>query len=44
MPLHLLPAAPLSRLCAAVLVAPLLRAHFFCTESEAYRQQVFYYR
>lgn len=28
----------------AVLVAPLLRAHFYCTESEAYRQQVFYYR
>ena len=27
-----------------VLVAPLLRAHFYCTESEAYRQQVFYYR
>ena len=29
---------------AAVLVVPLLRCHFFCTESEAYRQQVFYYR
>jgi hypothetical protein len=28
----------------AVLVVPLLRAHFYCTESEAYRQQVFYYR
>lgn len=27
-----------------VLVAPLLRAHFYCTESETYRQQVFYYR
>ncbi|KAL4860163.1 Telomerase reverse transcriptase [Chlorella vulgaris] len=27
-----------------VLVVPLLRAHFYCTESEAYRQQVFYYR
>jgi hypothetical protein len=27
-----------------VLVAPLLRAHFYCTESEAYRQQVFFYR
>ena len=26
------------------LVVPLLRCHFFCTESEAYRQQVFYYR
>lgn len=25
-------------------IVPLLRAHFFCTESEAYRQQVFYYR
>lgn len=28
----------------AALVVPLLRAHFYCTESEAYRQQVFYYR
>ena len=28
----------------AELVVPLLRAHFYCTESEAYRQQVFYYR
>ena len=28
----------------SVIVVPLLRAHFFCTESEAYRQQVFYYR
>lgn len=28
----------------SVLVVPLLRAHFYCTESEAYRQQVFYYR
>jgi len=28
----------------ACLVVPVLRAHFFCTESEAYRQQVFYYR
>ena len=28
----------------AVLLAPLLRGHFYCTESEAYRQQVFYYR
>lgn len=27
-----------------VLVVPLLRAHFYCSESEAYRQQVFYYR
>ena len=26
------------------LVVPLLRASFYCTESEAYRQQVFYYR
>ncbi len=26
------------------LVVPLLRAHFYITESEAYRQQVFYYR
>ena len=26
------------------LVVPLLRAHFYCTESEAYRQEVFYYR
>ena len=23
---------------------PLLRAHFYCTESEVYRQDVFYYR
>ncbi len=28
----------------ADLVVPLLRAHFYCTEAEAYRQQVFYYR
>ncbi|KAL4423217.1 hypothetical protein ABPG77_000009 [Micractinium sp. CCAP 211/92] len=28
----------------AALVVPLLRSHFYCTESEAYRQQVFYYR
>ena len=28
----------------AVLVVPLLRSHFYCTESEAYRQRVFYYR
>lgn len=28
----------------AMIVVPLLRAQFFCTESEAYRQQVFYYR
>lgn len=28
----------------ALIVVPLLRAQFFCTESEAYRQQVFYYR
>lgn len=28
----------------ADLVVPLVRAHFYCTESEAYRQQVFYYR
>ena len=26
------------------LLLPLLRAHFYCTESEAYRQEVFYYR
>lgn len=26
------------------LLVPLLRAHFYCTESEAYRQEVFYYR
>ena len=25
-------------------IVPILRAQFFCTESEAYRQQVFYYR
>ena len=25
-------------------VVPLLRAHFYCTESEVYRQDVFYYR
>ena len=25
-------------------VVPILRAHFYCTENEAYRQQVFYYR
>ncbi len=25
-------------------VVPLLRAHFYCTESEVYRQEVFYYR
>lgn len=28
----------------SVVIVPLLRAHFYCTESEAYRQQVFYYR
>jgi len=28
----------------SAVVVPLLRTHFFCTESEAYRQQVFYYR
>ena len=28
----------------SAVVVPLLRAHFFCTESEAYRMQVFYYR
>ncbi|GAB4814869.1 hypothetical protein N2152v2_001915 [Parachlorella kessleri] len=28
----------------SVVVVPLLRAHFYCTESEAYRQEVFYYR
>jgi telomerase reverse transcriptase len=28
----------------ADLLVPLLRAHFYCTETEAYRQQVFYYR
>ncbi len=26
------------------LVVPLLRAHFYATETEAYRQEVFYYR
>lgn len=26
------------------LVIPILRNHFYCTENEAYRQQVFYYR
>ncbi|KAK9817956.1 hypothetical protein WJX72_004857 [[Myrmecia] bisecta] len=26
------------------LVVPLIRAHFYCTETQAYRQQVFYYR
>ena len=25
-------------------LVPLLRAHFYCTESEVYRQEVFYYR
>ena len=25
-------------------LVPLLRAHFYCTESEVYRQDVFYYR
>ena len=25
-------------------VVRLLRAHFYCTESEVYRQEVFYYR
>ena len=28
----------------SALVVPLIRAHFYCTESEAYRQEVFYYR
>lgn len=28
----------------AELVVPLLRAHFYVTESEAHRQRVFYYR
>ncbi len=28
----------------AELAAPLLRAHFYVTESEAHRQRVFYYR
>ena len=28
----------------AEFVVPLLRAHFYCTESEAYRQEVLYYR
>ena len=28
----------------SVFIVPLIRAHFFCTESESYRQQVFYYR
>jgi len=26
------------------LVIPMIRAHFYCTESEAYRQQVLYFR
>lgn len=26
------------------LVIPLIRAHFYCTESEAYRQEVLYFR
>lgn len=26
------------------IVVPILRAHFYCTENESYRQQVFYYR
>ncbi len=26
------------------LVIPIIRAHFYCTESEAYRQQVLYFR
>ena len=28
----------------AQLVVPLLRAHFYVTDSEPFRQQVFYYR
>ena len=28
----------------AEFVVPLLRAHFYCTESEVYRQDVFFYR
>ena len=28
----------------SVIVMPTLRAHFYCTENESYRQQVFYYR